>query len=269
MRTMRRSFGITACWLTGMLVTGCADTRPASIAASNEVFGPTSVAGGGVDRIDDRWAAVALDARQGDEVHAIFREMVEGPVEPLRPAPHGIRFEDVPRAILNAAPTVEMAVMSGGLLPEEVRVDYRDALGRRAAVVVELRPLGAMVSVSYDVAGGDAADDRAGLTIEIQRILDDLEVDPDSPRTIRIVRREIESIGGVVEDVDVVPERYRYTVLMLDEQEVDIVIRREPPPRIVSWSTTAGLFGDDARGEALGRALESALRAWGRVPESD
>ena len=266
---MRRSFGIMACWLTGMLVTGCADTRPPSIAASNEVFGPTSVGGQGVDGIDDRWAAVTLDARQGDEVHAIFREMVEGPVEPLRPAPHGIRFEDVPRAILNAAPKVEMAVMSGGLLPEQVRVGYHDDLGRRAAVVVDLRALGAMVSVSYDKAGVDVADDHLPLMIEIQRILDDLEVDFDSTRTIRIIRREIESIGGTVEDVDVVPERYRYTVLMLDEQEVDIVIRREPPPRILSWSATAGLFGNDARGAALGRELESTLRAWGRIPEPE
>ncbi len=248
---------------------GCADTTPKSIAASNEVFGTTSGGARGVAGEDDRWASITLDQRQQQEVQIIFREMVGEPVAPLRPATCGIRFEDVPRAIINAAPKVEMAVLRGGMLPAEVRVDYVDSLGRGSVAVVKLRGLGPLASVTYDVAGTDVAHARAALTIAIQQRLDALDAACDSERAETIVRDEIQSAQGVVGQVEFVPDRYRYTVLMLDEQEVDIVIRREPPPKMVSWTVSAGLFGDDRRGDALGRALDAALRAWGAVPEPE
>lgn len=248
---------------------GCADSSPKPIAAGNEVFGTAPEGGRGIAGEDDRWAAIALDSRQQKDVQAIFHEMVEGPVAPLRPATYGIRFEDVPRAIINAAPKVEMAVLRGGLLPAEVRVDYVDNLGRGSVAVVKLRTLGPMASVTYDVAGTDVADARAALTIAIQRRLDAFDPSCDSAQAEKIVRDEIQSARGVIGQVELLPDRYRYTVLMLDEQEVDIVIRREPPPKMVSWTVTAGLFGDDQRGQALGRALDSALRAWGSIPEPE
>ena len=253
--------------LTGSV--GCGGTETTSIAGSNEVFGKVDPSNRGVAGEDDRWASIALDETQRREVRTILGDMVEGPVQPLRPATYGIRFEDGPRAMINAAPRVEMAVLRGGLLPGEVRATFLDRRGRRATATIALRSPGPMASVAYDVPGVDSAADRAELTIDVQQAIEISPTDCDRDGAEAILRREIEDAGGVVQGVESIPDRYHYTVLMIDEQEVDIVIRREPPPKIVSWTVTAGIFGDDDRGKDLGRELDRALRAWGRIPEPE
>ena len=53
----------------------------------------------------------------------------------------------------------------------------------------------------------------------------------------------------------------------LDEQEMDVVVRREPAPKVLSWSVDVGLFGDRDAAESFGVVFEDALRAWGATPE--
>ena len=60
------------------------------------------------------------------------------------------------------------------------------------------------------------------------------------------------------------PDRYRYTMLMLDELEAVIEIRREPPPAIISLTATAGFFGKPEVADALAEAMMTALREWGQ-----
>ena len=268
MRWMR-SLLYTCLWLVLTGSVGCGGSETASIAGSNEVFGKIDPSNRGVAGEDDRWASITLDPTQQGEVRTILADMVQGPVEPLRPATYGIRFRDVPRAMITAAPRVEMAVLRGGLLPGEVQVRFLDRRGRPATATIALRPAGPMASVAYDVPGGDSANDRAELTIDVQRAIEISSTDCDRDGAEAILRREVKAAGGVVQGVESIPDRYHYTVLMIDEQEIEIIIRREPPPKIVSWTVTAGIFGDDDRGNDLGRELDRALRAWGRIPEPE
>lgn len=264
---MTRAGRVLLLLLTPAVLMACAGPKPTSIAGSNEVFGSVDPESAGTPGADDRWAAITLDARQRREVEDILEDMVERPVPPLRSAPYGVRFEDVPRAMINAAPKVEMAVLRGGFLPGEVRAKYRDSLGRAAIAKIIIRKQGSIASVAYDVPGSDAADARAEVTIAIQRVIDASPNRMDSQRAGGILTKEIALARGTQESIQVVPDRYRYTMLMIDGQEAIIEIRREPPPEIVSWTVSAGIFGDDDRGASLGRALEEALKAWGRIPD--
>lgn len=248
---------------------GCASKPPSPpAAASNEVFDGS--VGGSSPGIDDRWASITLDESQEAEVREAFRDLVHGPVSPLRAAEHGVRFEDVPRAIINAAPKVEMAVLRQAFVPAEVVAEYDDRLGRRATARIVLRSRGPIAEVTYRIPGDEISRSRSRQLIDLNERLafaasSDRSIGPESARAI--LKASLRSQGGEIDRVTFVPDRHRFTLLMLDEQEAQLEVRREPPPRQLSWTASAGLFGDPERSEALGRALEEALRSWGRVPE--
>ena len=256
--------------ILAILITGCS-SKPPSIpaAASNEVFGtgPDSIPGGPAG-IDDRWASATLDDRQRAEVKASLREMVHGPTPPLEKAPYGIRFEDVPRAMINAAPRVEMAILSRLFLPAEVTVIFDDHKGREASASIVSRPRGALVSVEYLVSGVDVAEAKSLLLLDLYRRLDeDIQPSHEDQATSSaeaILRASIRSRHGRVKSSSMEPDRYRYTMLMLDELEAVIEIRREPDPKVISWKATAGFFGRPEVAARLGEALMVALRGWGQ-----
>lgn len=263
------------------MVAGCASKPPpAPAAASNEVFGtgPDSIPRA-PEGIEDRWASVVLDDQQRAEVVTLLKETVHGPTSILEQAPHGIRFEDVPRAMINAAPTVEMAILSHSFHPAEVTVNFDDHRGRQASASIVLRMRGPRVSVTYRVPGSDTAQAKSRLLIDVFGRLPGSVghqheiLTPDSAE--EILRAAIRSNHGRVESHSWEPDRYRYTMLMLDELEADIEIRREPAPTILSWNATAGLFGRPEVAARLGDALMVALRAWGKdleptlVPEGN
>ncbi|MEE2973069.1 MAG: hypothetical protein VX672_08085 [Planctomycetota bacterium] len=259
---------ITALLLLGA---GCASEPPRPpAAASNEVFDDRI--GGRSPVIDDRWASITLDENQRIEVRRTLREGAHGPISPLIPATHGMRFEDVPRAIINAAPKVEMAILRQAFVPAEVAAEYRDRQGRRATARILLRSRGPVAAVSYRISGDEIARSRSRQLIDLNERLafaarPDRSLGPESATAI--LRASLRSQGAGVEQVTFIPDRYRFTLLMLDEQEAELEVRREPPPRQLSWTASAGLFGDPERSAALGRELEETLRAWGRVPEVD
>ena len=254
-----------------LLGTGCASKPPPPpAAASNEIFDDRI--GGSSPVVDDRWASITLDENQQIEVRQAFGDLVHGPVSPLAPAAHGMRFEDVPRAMINAAPKVEMAILRQAFVPAEVTAEYHDRLGRRATARIVLRSRGPIAEVTYRIPGDEITRSRSRQLIDLNERLafaarPDRSLEPESATAI--LKASLRSQGAGVDRVDLIPDRYRFTLLMLDEQEAKLEVRREPPPRQLSWTASAGLFGDSERSAALGRALEDALRAWGRVPEVD
>ena len=198
----------------------------------------------------------------------LLEKMVHGPTPNLEQAPHGIRFEDVPRAMINAAPTVEMAILSQSFHPAEVTVSFDDHRGRRASASIVLRTRGPRVSVTYRVPGSDTTQAKSRLLIDVFGRLPGSVGRAPEPLTLdsaeAILRAAIRSNHGRIESHSWEPDRYRYTMLMLDELEADIEIRREPAPTILSWTATAGLFGRPEIAARLGDALMVALRAWGK-----
>jgi len=79
---------------------GCSSPDPA---ARNEVLAP-----------GDEWNRTVLDRTERDEVRSILREAVrtDDPAFP-QPAPHGMRWSDVPAAAKRAAARIEAAVVVG------------------------------------------------------------------------------------------------------------------------------------------------------------
>jgi hypothetical protein len=247
------------------LGTGCSGPVRPPAAASNEDF---SGRGDSPAGLDDRWASIVLDADQRSEVGTILVETAQEPgaVEPLTPAPFGIRFEDIPRAMVNAAPKVEMAILQSEHLDPTIEIDVRDAGGRAAVVRVRCRRRGPLASISYRIPGGDVAVERGEMLQAVNAILLDPLSVPDPATLADPLAHALAEQGATTLGYRIQPERYRYTLLMLDEQEAVIEIRREPAPRIVSWSATAGLFPRPEIADRLGETLMECLRAWGEVP---
>ncbi len=270
--------GSRACWqgrmaaiaILAMLTAGCSSKPPpAPAAASNEVFGSgLGAPPAGLLEIDDRWASVTLDDQQRAEVRASFRDLVHGPIPPLEKAPYGIRFEDIPRAMINAAPKVEMAILSQAFLPAAVTVVFEDHIGREASASLILRDRGPLASVEYLVPGVDVAPAKSRLLLDLyRRLAEEIEhghgdLTPNS--AAEILRASVRSRHGRIKSGSTEPDRYRYTLLMLDELEAVIEFRREPGPKVISWTATAGFFGKPQVVDALAEAVMTALRAWGQ-----
>ena len=255
-------------------ILGCGSPPPPPAAASNEMFDGGVVSTDhrdGASAIDDRWASIVLDGEQESAVRKTFRELVQGPVDSLEPALHGIRFDDVPRAMITAAPRIETAVLRSAFEPARVSASYLDVRGRRATASISLRMRGPVASVDYRVPGDDVAAVRSSQLVDLEARLVDSTWRSDAELTVdgaeAILRASIRANRGRIEAIDLDPEQYRYTLLMLDEQEMDVVVRREPPPKILSWSVDVGLFGDRDAAESFGVAFEDALRAWGATRE--
>ena len=262
----------------GLAGVGCT-SDPAPAAASNQVLRKPPESGVSLPGDDDRWASVTLDDRQFDEVRRVLRSVVTGDPPPLEPASHGIRFEDVPNAILTAAPEVEMAVTGQRLNPAVATVRFKDGSGRIGTAKIEFRRMGSVASVEFltgrdreslriqqqierDVRaseghiGGSAAERRRSATAS-----------KEGAEALAILEAAVREAGGTVEARDYDSERYEINLLMLDNQPAQLVVRREPDPKVLSWRAWAGTFADEPKAEALGRAFEAALHAWAKVPQ--
>ena len=260
--------------LVPIAIFGCGSPPPPPAAASNEMFDGGVVSTDhrdGASPIDDRWASIVLDGEQASAVRSTFRELVPGPVDPLEPAFHGIRFDDVPRAMITAAPRIETAVLRSAFEPARVSASYLDVRGRRATASISLRMRGPVASVDYRVPGDDVAAVRSSQLVDLEKRLVDSTWRSDAELTVdvaeAILRASIRANRGRIDSIDLDPEQYRYTLLMLDEQEMDVVVRREPAPKVLSWSVDVGLFGDRDAATSFGVVFEDALRAWGATPE--
>lgn len=260
--------------LVPIAIFGCGSPPPPPAAASNEMFDGGVVSTDhrdGASPIDDRWASIVLDGEQASAVRSTFRELVPGPVDPLEPALHGIRFDDVPRAMITAAPRIETAVLRSAFEPARVSASYLDVRGRRATASISLRMRGPVASVDYRVPGDDVAAVRSSQLVDLEKRLVDSTWRSDAELTVdgaeAILRASIRANRGRIDSIDLDPEQYRYTLLMLDEQEMDVVVRREPAPKVLSWSVDVGLFGDRDAAKSFGVVFEDALRAWGATPE--
>ena len=282
---MRRKSVATHAWLTSLSVggsigfagVGCT-SRPTPASASNEVLGNRPETGVGLPGSDDRWASATLDDRQLEEVRRILRSTVTGDPPPLEAAAYGIRFEDVPRAILTAAPEVEMAITSQRLNPAVATVRFKDGGGRLGTAKIELRRMSTLASVEF-LTGVDAASLRMQRAIErgirasegfIGRSTDDRRRSAtalkEGAEAIAIPEVAVREAGGTGEAREHDPERYEIGLLMLDNQPARLVVRRVPGSAVLSWKAWAGIFGDETKAEALGRAFEAALRAWAKIP---
>ena len=273
------------CLATGFLVSsptlmlgGCSGNPPPA-AASNENFtasGATSAPG-----MDDRWASIVLDAAQQREVQDALRDAVFGETPPFRAAEFGVRFEDVPRAILIAAPTVEMAVMKQAFTPAMASVNFLDPSGREGVASIDLHRMTAVAKVEYLVPGDDVALLRATLLDSINGLLWSNDTffaggtahrrasareEEEGVQAVRILEEAVGRSGGTIRDRAFEPERYRIDLLMLDDQPARIVVQRESDPQVLSWKAWAGTFPMPEKAAALGAAFEKSLRAWGQTP---
>ncbi len=274
---LRSAAGILAIAIASA-IGGCgADPQPA--AASNEDF-----TGSGLESassIDDRWASVVLDGAQRQEVRDALRGAVSGKTVPLRAAPFGIRFEDVPRAILIAAPAVEMAVMKQTLIPAVASVTFRDAFGQEAVASIDLGRMTALSKVRYLVPGDDVAGSASRMLDAINGLLwshdtffagstthrrTSARAEVEGVQALGILKTAVEDAGGTPLSSAFEPEKYEIDLLMLDDQSARLEVRREPDPRVLSWTAEAGTFPLPEKASSLGSAFEKALREWGRTP---
>jgi hypothetical protein len=252
-------------------IAGCSKPPRPPAAASNEDFSTGAARKGLPSEVDDRWASIVFDGAQQAEVRTIFVEAAEGSgeVEPLVPAAHGVRFEDVPHAMLNAAPKVEMAILRSRLLPPTIELDIRDAAGRAATLTVRCRHRGTLASMAYRIPGDDVMLAQAEILAAVNEIVLQPEASSDPEQLANPLAHALAELGATIRGQEILPERYRYTLLMLDEEEATIEIRREPAPIMVSWTATAGTFGRPAIAQRLGETFMECLRAWGEVPRVD
>ena len=273
------------CLATGFLVSsptlmlgGCSGNPPPA-AASNENFtasGATSAPG-----MDDRWASIVLDAAQQREVQDALRDAVFGETPPFRAAEFGVRFEDVPRAILIAAPTVEMAVMKQTFVPSIASLTFLDPSGQEAVASIVLGRMTAIARVKYLVPGDNVSERTSSMLDAINGLLwsNDIffagsSVDRrvsaragvEGVQAVRILEAAVKKSGGTPLVSAFEPEKYRIDLLMLDDQPARIDVRREPDPTVLSWKAWAGTFSMPAKAAALGAAFDDALREWGRIP---
>ncbi len=260
------AFPAIACLV--LLAGGCSSPPRPPAAASNEDFSDQGMTDGPPRAVDDRWASIVLDEQQRAEVRTILVEAAQdtGDIRPLSPAPHGVRFEDIPQAMLNAAPKVEMAILRSEHLPPTITLDVRDSAGRMATIVVRCRPRGTVVSISYRIPGLDVMGDRGEILAAVNDVIRSCDASSDPEILIDPIAHGLAELGVAIVDREILPERYRYTLLMLDEQEAMIEIRREPSPTVVSWTATAGTFPRPEVARRLGETFMECLRAWGRVP---
>lgn len=273
-----RSLALPAGLAIGLSGPGCT-SEPPPAASSNTLLGDRPESGVGLPGGDDRWASATLDAGQREEVRRVLRSTVVGDPPPLEPAPHGVRFEDVSRAILTAAPEVEMAILSQRPIPAVATVRFRHADGRVGTAKIEFGRMNTLASVEF-LAGTDADAVRIQRAIERGVRASDGHVgrsattrrrsvtsSKEGVEGIAILEAAVRDAGGTVESREFEPERHEIDLLMLDNQPARLVVRREPDPTILSWKAWAGTFGDESKAEALGRAFETALHAWGKVPQ--
>lgn len=261
------------------LVLGGCSGNPPPAAASNENFtasGATSAPG-----MDDHWASIVLDATQQREVRDALRDVVFGEIPPLRVAEFGVRFEDVPRAILIAAPTVEMAVMKQTFDPAIVSLTFLDPSGQEAVASIVLGRMTALSSVKYLVPGDNVSEQTSRMLNAINGLLWSNETffagssghrqasaraEVEGVQAVGILEAAVKKSGGTPLVSAFEPEKYRIDLLMLDDQPARIDVRREPDPTVLSWKAWAGTFPMPAKASALGASLDKALREWGRTP---
>ncbi len=257
---------------------GCT-SEPPPASSSNQVLGDQPAVGVGLPGGDDRWASATLDDHQLEEVRQVLRSTVTGDPPTLEPAAHGVRFEDVPRAILTAAPEVEMAILGQRLDPAVATVRFRDGDGRAGTAKIEFRRRRTVSSVEF-LSGVDAEALRIREAIErgVRASQGHVRRSATSPRrsataanegaeAIAILEDAVRESGGTIEGRAYDPERYEVSLLMLDNQPARLVVRREPGPMVLSWQAWAGTFADESKADALGRAFEAALHAWAKIPQ--
>ncbi len=252
-----------------LLMAGACSSPPRPpAAASNEDFSSGTARESLSAEVDDRWAAIVLDEQQQAEVRTILVETAQDPgdIQPLVAAAHGVRFEDVPHAMLNAAPMVEMAILRSEHLPPSIDLQVRDAAGRMATVEVRCRPRGTLAMISYRIPGLDVMGDRGQILAAVNEVVLEPGAPSEPQKLADPLAHALAELGVTILDQTIMPERYRYTLLMLDEQEATIEIRREPPPIAVSWTATAGTFPRPEIAKRLGETFMDRLRAWGEVP---
>ncbi|HAC09135.1 MAG TPA: hypothetical protein DCG14_05715 [Phycisphaerales bacterium] len=264
-------------WIS-LTAVGCG-SEPAPASASNEFLGDRPDSGVNIAGEDDRWASAAPDEQQFEEVRRALRDVVAGNPPPLEVAPHGIRFEDVPQAILTAAPEVELAITGQRLNPAVATVRFKDGAGRAGTAKIELRRTRTLVSIAF-LTGMDADSLRIQQAVErrirsssgyVGRSTADRRrsstESKEGTEAIAILEEAVRNSGGTVDSREFEPEIYEIDLLMLDNQPARLVVRREPDPKVLSWKAWAGIFGDATKAESLGRAFGEALRAWGKVPQ--
>jgi hypothetical protein len=252
-----------------LLMAGACSSPPRPpAAASNEDFSSGTARESLSAEVNDRWAAIVLDEQQQAEVRTILVETAQDPgdIQPLVAAAHGVRFEDVPHAMLNAAPMVEMAILRSEHLPPSIDLQVRDAAGRMATVEVRCRPRGTLAMISYRIPGLDVMGDRGQILAAVNEVVLEPGAPSEPQKLADPLAHALAELGVTILDQTIMPERYRYTLLMLDEQEATIEIRREPPPIAVSWTATAGTFPRPEIAKRLGETFMDRLRAWGEVP---
>lgn len=246
---------------------GCGSTRPPA-AASNVVL--DAGVEDPVPGVDDRWASIVLDEPRRREVIEILDEAAVGAggVRPLEPAPHGIRFEDVPRAMADAAARMEMAILHAEHLDRAFDLEFVDRGGRSATATVRWGRRGPSAAIRYRVPGGDADAAQASLLAAVETCLESWR--RSDARSMEAwaddVGRTLAEQGAIVSTRSFVPERHRFTLLMLDEAEARIEVRRMPPPQVLDWTAEAGMFPRPELAARLGRTFMEMLREWGRTP---
>lgn len=270
--------GLAASVAIGLSSAGCT-SEPPPASASNRVLADLPESGVGLPGGDDRWASATLDGRQREAVLQVLRSTVDGDPPPLEPATHGVRFEDVPQAILTAAPEVEMAILGQHLEPAVATVRFKDREGRIGTAKIEFRRMNTLASVRFlNGTDGDAlriqqaiergvraSDGHAGRSTASRRR--SVTSSKEGDEGLAILEAVVHDAGGTVESREYDPERYEIDLLMLDNQPARLVVRREPDPAVLSWKAWAGTFPDESKAEALGRAFEAALHAWAKIPQ--
>lgn len=266
-------FSLTILALLDVMVLSVTACSQQPEAASNELFSPTQAFGpSGPELVaqqpslNDVMASRVLSSRERAQVWAALGSVVSGKVVPLEPAKYGMRFSDVPRAVVTAASEVEMAVLSTQHHWPRVSVDYTDRDGYQATLEVDLDGRSGVISVTYRVPNESSrlarAEVLAAMSNELARI-DTLT----SENVLASATNVLSSNGAEVLETQEFPERYQIDLLMLDSQPAGLEATRIDTSEVLQWRVWAGVFPRKEPARELGRAFESAMRAWGSVPE--
>ena len=174
-----------------------------------------------------------------------------------------------------------MAVMKQTFIPAIASVTFRDALGREAVASIDLDRMTAISKVRYLVPGDDVAGSGSRMLDTINDLLWSNETffagstthrrasareEVEGVEALRILETAVEDAGGTPLSSVFEPEKYEIDLLMLDDQSARLEVRREPDPRVLSWTAKAGTFPLSEKASNLGSAFEKALREWGRTP---
>ena len=247
---------------------GCSHSSDAQL---NSAFSPTQTFGPSGDELvakepalNDRISNRVLDQTESDEVVVILESVVHGDVLPMRPAVNGIRFEDSPRAMTSAAKIVEMGILSTDHEWPRVEFSFSNTAGASIPLVVTLKNKRALVRPGITTDDSKIRRDHAEVAAAMTRAF--IRSNPgDAFKVEELGRKVISEAGMQVVDVQSVPEKYVFNLIMLDGQPAELIVTRESLSGMASWETRAGLFNDSQVKESLEKAFASEMRAWGRI----